>query len=131
MVSGNDVRYERVSEMFRAIRTIESYTSYDGVDGEIERGGFHCYDDSLDAGNSPLTIQAGDILGVCVFDPDGILFRFHAYQLDVVGGANGQSVLQMSATGCTLEAIPSSIPAGQLSTLSSRRVHIYANIGKK
>ncbi len=71
MGSGNRVRYERVSEMFRAIRTISLYTDADPiVDGEIARGGFNCYTDSIDVGNSPLTIQAGDIIGACIFDPE-------------------------------------------------------------
>ena len=134
MGSGNDVKYERVSEIFRALRTIERFTDVNvaRVDGEIVEDGFNCYDDSIDVGNSPLTIQAGDILGACVFDPENMRFglvQVNRLQLDIVGEASGQSLLQMDTTGCTTEAIPSNIPANQLSTQSPRKLHLYANIG--
>ena len=120
----------RVSEMFRAIRTISGFTGNPIVDGEITQG-FNCYDDSIDVGNSPLTIQTGDILGACVFDPDGdIRFVLTRLPLDVVGEASGGSLLQMSTAGCSREDIPLDIPASQFSPATSRRLHIYANIGK-
>ena len=134
MGSGNSVSYVRLSEIFRAIRTISGFTGNPIVDGEIAQGGFNCYNDSIDVGNSPLVIQAGDILGACVFDPEDdrvpivgttIMARL---PLDVVGQGGG-SLLQMSTAGCSREAIPSDIPANQLSTLNSRRLHIYADIG--
>ena len=130
MGSGDNVRYEKVSEMFRAVRTIQRFTSDDMVDGEIVEGGFNCYDDSIDTGNSPLTVQAGDIPGACVFDPGTDTFIVNRLQLDIVGEASGQSLLQMDTSGCSTVAIPSNIPANQLSTQSSRRLHLYANIGK-
>ena len=135
--SGSSTRYIRVSEMFRALRTIAGFTVTPGarVDGEIVEGGFNCYTDSIDVGDSPLTIQAGDMLGACIFDPNGdlvvddleILIRL---PLDVVGEASSESVLQMGTAGCSTDEIPSDIPANQLSTLNSRRLHIYANISK-
>ena len=133
MGSGSSVRYELVSEMFRAIRTISRFTGDPIVDGEIVQGGFNCYNDSIDVGNTPLTIQVGDILGACVFDPDDNRFfgtvTVARIPLDVVGEASG-SLLQMGTGGCSREDIPSDISANQLSTLNSRRLHIYANIGK-
>ena len=128
MGSGSSVHYDRVSEMFRAIRTISDFTDNSIIDGEISQGGFNCYTDSIDVGNSPLTIQAGDVLGACVFNPDNS-FGVTRLQLDVVGQGGGL-LLQMSTTGCSREAIPSDISANQLSTLTSRRLHIYTNIGK-
>ena len=133
--SGSITRYVRVSEIFRALRTVAGFTVSPGVDGEIAQGGFNCYTDSIDVGESPLTIQAGDILGACVFDPDGdivaddieLLIRL---PLDVVGEVGGESLLQMNADECSRENIPSDIPANQLSTLNSRRLYVYANIGK-
>ena len=128
MGSGDSVRYTRVSGMFSAVRTIESFVSVDPVaDGEITEGGFNCYDDAID---SPLTILAGDILGACVFDPDDIPFIVTRLPLDVVGEASGESLLQMSTTECSRTNIPSDISASQLSPINSRRLHIYANIGK-
>ena len=129
--SGNSIRYDRVSEMFRAIRTISDFTTDPIVDGEIVQGGFNCYTDSIDVGNSPLTLQAGDILGACVFDPDGdIPFILTRLPLDVVGEASGESLLQMGTSDCSRTDILSDISASQLSTINSRRLHIYANIGK-
>ena len=62
----SDNTYMRVSEMFRAIRTAASVSDPQaGTDGEINDG-FNCYNDTIDA---PLIIQAGDILGACVFTP--------------------------------------------------------------
>ena len=131
MGSGNSVRYLRVSEMFRAIRTISEFTTNPIVDGEIAQGGFNCYVDSIDVGDSPLTIQAGDILGACVFDPDGdIRFVLTRLPLDVVGEASGGSLLQMSTAGCSRTDIPPDVLTTQLSTVNSRRLYIYANIGK-
>ena len=132
MGSGSSVRYMRVSEIFRAIRTIENFVSASPiVDGEIIQGGFNCYDDSIDVGDLPLTIQAGDILGACVFNPDGdIPFILTRLPLDVVGEASGDSLLQMGTTGCSRANIPSDVSTNQLSTVNSRRLHIYANIGK-
>ena len=127
--SGSNTRYVRVSEMFSAVRTISRFTSDPVVDGEIAQGGFNCYDDVIDASVSPVTIHAGDILGTCVFDPQDILFIVTRLPLDVVGEASGGSLLQMSTAECSREYIPSDISANQLSTLTSRRLHIYANIG--
>ena len=128
MGSGDSVRYIRVSGMFSAVRTIAIFVSVDPVaDGEITEGGFNCYDDAID---SPLTIQAGDILGACVFDPDDIQLIITRLPLDVVGEANGESLLQMGTSDCSRTDILSDVPANQLSPINSRRLHIYASIGK-
>ena len=131
MGSGSSVSYVRVSEMFSAVRAVERFVTLSSVvDGEITQGGFNCYDDSIDVSNSPLVIQAGDMLGACVFDPDNIPFVTRI-PLDIVGEASGESLLQMGTSRCSTEAVPSDIPANQLSTINSRRLHIYANIGKQ
>ena len=132
---GSANRYMRVSEMFRAIRTVDNTTFLANpiVDGEIEQGGFNCYNDSIDIGNSPLTIQAGDILGSCVFDPEDDLVGVNVSRipLDVVGEINGESLLQGDTTDCSRTSIPSDILTHQLSVVNSRRLHMYANIGKQ
>ena len=136
MGSGSSVHYRCVSEMFSAVRTVERFVTLSSVvDGEITQGGFHCYEDSIDIRNLPLTVQTGDILGACVFDPEDDQFipfvgPVTRLPLDVVG-QDGGSLLQMSSAGCSREAIPSDIPANQLSTLNSRRLHIYAHIGRQ
>ena len=48
--------------------------------------------------------------------------------LDVVGQANGESLLQRGTDGCSRTNIPSDISTNLLSTVNSRRLHIYANI---
>ena len=73
--------YERVSEMFRAVRITTGFG--DGADG-LHQIGFNCYTDFIDTGDSPLTISAGDIIGACVFNPqdaDG----FDRRPLNIVG----------------------------------------------
>ena len=138
MGSGNN-KYERVSEIFRATRAISGLQGESNIDCEIVQGGFNCYDDSIDVGNSPLTIQAGDILEACVFNPNderidiplvGPMVIVVRLPLDVVGEANGESLLQMGTDGCSRTNIPSDISTNQLSTVNSRQLHIYANIGK-
>ena len=137
MGSGDSITgYMRVSEMFRAIRTVDSFTGNPIIDGAIEQGGLNCYDDAIDAGNSPLTIQAGEILGACVFDPEDDQIPFVGVTvarlpLDVIGEVGGESLQQMGTDGCSRTNIPSDISTNQLSTLNSRRLHIYANIGKQ
>ena len=139
--SGNSLRYVLVTEMFRAIRTVSRFTGDPIVDGEIEQGGFNCYSDSIDAGSSPLTIQTGDILGACVFDPEddrvnnilpvlGSRVTVARLPLNVVGEVNGESLQQMFTDGCSRTNIPDDISINQLSTVNSR-LHIHANIGKQ
>ena len=128
--TGSD-SFDRVSGIYKAIRTIPMFTGVDRVDGVIEEDGFHCYNDVLraEAGDSPFILQVGDITGACVFDPDdqpGVDRR----QLDVVGdagGGSGISLLEMGSGGCTMDALPSSVDG--LSNRNNRRVHIHANIG--
>ena len=55
--TGSNVRYIRVSDIFRAARTNLYILSSSEVDGEILEGGFHCYTDSLDEEDSPGTIR--------------------------------------------------------------------------
>ena len=116
---------------FRAIRSVASVTIYPRVDGEIARGGSNCYNDAIDAGESPLTVQTGDILGACVFNPEDMQLVANRFPLDVVGEASGESLLQMGTAGCSRDNISSVISANdhELITLNSR-LHIYANIGK-
>ena len=132
MVSAEDekITYVRVSEIFRAIKSVSGGTSFPGVDGEITQGGFNCYTDAIDAGESPLTVQAGDILGACVFTPEDMQSVVNRFPLHVVGEASGETLLQMVTAGCSRDSIPSDISSSDLSTLNTKRLHIHANIGK-
>ena len=129
--SDSSEHYEKISSMFRAVRAtglLAAINSSGKIDGSIQQGGFNCYDDFIDAGASPLAVQAGDVLGACVFDPVDSE-NYDRRQLDIVGEVEGESLLGMSSSGCTTDTLLSSIPISQLSVVSSRRLHIYANIG--
>ena len=128
MGSGADEHYEQVSQLFSAIRATNNLVRIDtnGIaDGVIQQQGFNCYDDSI---TMPLTVQAGDVLGACIFNPmNG--FGFSRRQLDIAGQVSGESLLGMGTDGCSTTALPTSIKTSQLSTVESRRLHLYANIG--
>ena len=98
------------------------------MDGPIQRGGFRCYTDSIDADASPVRVQAGDILGACIFNPVNERFLTRS-QLDIVGERSGSSLLATTTDGCSMDTLPSNIPASQLLVLNSRRLHIHANMG--
>ena len=77
------------------------------VDGQIQQSDFNCYDDYLD---TTLTVQGGDIVGACIFrPPDG--FGFTRRQLNIVGDVDGEILLGMDGSGCTIDVIASNISA--------------------
>ena len=128
-VSENGDHYERVSDTFTAVRSGENFLHLRTVDGEIVEGEFNCYNDTIDNGDSSLTVEAGDVLGACIFDPPN-----GRRQLDIVGEGGEESLLEMNdVVRCTNEGpnreIPLSVEKIQLSPRSSRRLHLYANIG--
>ncbi len=133
--SGEEESYERVSEVFRAVRTTLGFDDGDGTDGPNLLG-FNCYTDFIDVGDSPLMIRAGDIIGACVFDPQDA-DRFDRRQLNIVGevpAGQGESLMRDNIDiDCTIDALPSSIRQRDLRNQNNRRLHIYANIepGKK
>ena len=131
--SGSFESYERVSKVLHAIRAhsfLASYETAGHIDGEIQTGDFNCYSNSMDASTSPLMVQAGDVLGACVFDPEDIINNlFVRRQLDIVGQISGESLLGMGTSGCTIDALPTSIAANLLLPYHSRRLHLYADIG--
>ena len=130
--ASGEERYERVSGVLSAVRSTRNLINFNAdppTDGQIQNGGFMCYNDSVNTSDSSLTIQAGDIIGACVFDPqDGIWFA--RQPLDIVGRMNGESLLQVDLPdgACTMDAIPSSILRSDLQNRNDRRLHIYANI---
>ena len=128
MGSGVDERYEQVSQLFSAVkatRNLVQVYNNNVTNGVIQQLGFICYDDPITV---PLTVQAGDVLGACVFNvTDGTFFIRR--QLDVIGRVNGESLLRMDSGGCSIDALPTTIQVSQLSIVNSRRLHLYANIG--
>ena len=131
--SGEDLRYERVGDTFRAIVTTTSLGSDDPsrsiIDAIILQNGFNCFNDTNSL-NVPLSVQAGDFVGACIFDPSDVPFSLFRDQLDFVGRGGEGSLLEMdNVDGCSLDSLPSSVQAQDLSTVNNRRLHIYANIG--
>ena len=125
MGSGSNERYERVSEVFTASVGTSNIAAF--VDATVQQTGFTCFDDSTSA---PVMIQAGDIVGACVFRPTDANSFVSTRQLDIVGRTSGESLQEFSnVDGCSRTEIPSNIQTSQLSTRNSRRLHIYANIG--
>ena len=72
-------------------------------------------------------IEAGDVLGACVFNPSG----GPNHRLLIVGEASGYSLMEMNSTGCSLDAMPSNVSTSDLSNVNSRLLHVYANITSK
>ena len=133
MDSGGDVRYQRVGDTFRAIVTTTSLGSDDPsrstIDAIVQQNGFNCFNDTNSL-NLPLSVQAGDFVGACIFDPPGVPFNFFQDQLDFVGRGGEESLLEMSnVDGCSVDSLPSSVQDDDLSTVDNRRLHIYADIG--
>ena len=133
--SGGQERYERVSRIFSAVRANGIAARFvDPEDGGIQQGGFVCYNDST--GDPTVMIQAGDIIGACIFDPDEpLLLDFNRFQLDIVGrqGRLGESLLELdeSDADCSRNSIPNDILRNDLSVRNDRRLHLYANISKQ
>ena len=130
-VSSNSDSYVKVSDPLSAVVATSEFTLSESTRDQHIAEGFNCYDDALDNKDSTafLTIEEGDIIGACVLDPDN-LEKVERLQLDIVGEESGHSLMQTSADDCKkgLIAIPSAVSADQLTVLSSRKLHIYANI---
>ncbi len=87
----------------------------------------------------PVPMATGDVLGVCVFDPDDTTSGVTTYRLDIVSrAASGSEDLVRTNTdpsspvGCSATTVPSSFDGGASGTgfSSSRSLHLWANIGK-
>ena len=108
-------QYQRVSNV--------TVVSWRGSDINDLSQNFNCFNISV----NNFTIEAGDIVGGCVYDPTGTGSR----QLDIVGqNAAGYSLMQMDdESQCRKKSLPLSISSNQLgSILDSTILHVYANI---
>lgn len=87
----------------------------------------NCHNELLD---TPFTVQEGDVIGACVFNPMGKI-----RQLNIVSKITGHSHgLQLYvANSCRMGKnlnFPAIITANELSAVSSMRLHLSANISK-
>ena len=133
-----DVRYRTSFAVYRRMTDSDNgsyiYDRVSGVYSIIIKEEDLSYNSSYVCGilddDGSFTVEAGDIIGACIFDPVDSDTRVRK-QLDIVGEASGYSLLQMSdVNDCTagLNRIPSSISNSMLSVVDSRILHLYADI---
>ena len=104
MGSGNDTSYIRVASSVR--------TATRRDDQIPNSGNFWCRNQNV----NDFDIEAGDIVGACIYDPS----QNDRKQMDIVGQANGYSLMQMSVDNqCGDNLMPSTIPSSQLSSIDS------------
>ena len=74
----------------------------------------------------PVTVQAGDVIGACVFDPPDD----NTLQNDIVGEIDDSNryLMTTGTIGCGDAAVPSTV--NSLNRRDSRVLHIHADIGK-
>ena len=116
--TGGSARYQKVSNS-------ESVVSWRGSNLNALPQSFNCFSISVDS----FTIQAGDIVAACVYDPaaDGSTTK----QLDIVGqNATGYSLMRMNdESQCRRNSLPSNVLSSQLNgVLNSWILHVHANI---
>ena len=113
--TNGSVVYEKASDMFNISLTGRQVNA---------KGDFVC----TTVAAVDFDVEVGDVIGACVFDPTGSQVR----QLDIVGEADGYSLMETmdnaTASYCRLNSIPSTILSSQLSTISSRILHVHAHI---
>ena len=127
--------YRRVSGTFTAIRVTNNVNEdrQANRDGLIHTG-YNCYNDTLYLSEmegfvEAVTVEEGDILGACIVDFDDQR-SIERLQLDIVGEESGHSLMQTSTTECQLNTIPLQILISNLTSVGSRKLHLYAKIGK-
>lgn len=107
--------YDTVSSVFVAERTSSDVMT------DLGGGSFTCVDVTVNA----VPVEAGDMLGACIADPQGVTRK-----LDIIGriGSRSSRLLRAGVSGCSPNSVPSSVIPSV--TSQSRRLHLYANIGK-
>ena len=79
--------------------------------------------------DQPLPIEAGEVLGVCIFDPPGNTI----HSLNLVGsvGTDTSDLLRLRpAPDCTETSVPRSIDDSHSDHISNKAIYLYANIGR-
>lgn len=112
--NNGSIYYQRISSSFNINRS-----------GNQVRGiqDYDCH--NMNVNN--FEIEAGDVVGVCIFDPNNV--DRERRQLDVVGEARDYSLMQMNdVSGCERRTLPSRVLESQLSVINSRILHLYATI---
>ena len=114
-------------------RPVSSAITLRVTEAQVQTSSFGCSNFIL---NQPVPIEAGDVLGVCVFDPPGS----NTHSLNVVGALGGSPSGSLwrirvgsfpggvAPITCTETSVPPFVSNGD--TGSTRAVYLYANIGK-
>ena len=117
MVSGNDIDYIMVDSSLHAVEVRSDRDPLNTNDGTD----FWCFEESVNT----IRIEIGNIVGACIYQPS----RKNREQLDIVGRANGYTLMQMDGVGdCDRDSMPSSISSSQLTNGHSRILHLSDNI---
>ena len=113
-----------MSPVFVAERSTSNLVSQLGVNGDDFAGPFNC---AVYTPNVPVTVEAGDVLGACVFNPSGGDNK----QLDIVGNrlTSLGMLMKTGVNGCGMNTVPSTVTSTSLQDSSSLVLHLYANIG--
>ena len=127
----NNFDYRATFAVYRAdgidYQRVSNVTTVSWRGRDINRSqDFNCYNVSVNS----FTVQAGDIVAACIYEPIIILYRGSPRQLDLVGqGVAGHFLMQTnSANQCRENSLPSFVSYNQLSTRNSRILHLYAII---
>ena len=115
-----------MSPVFVAERSTSDLVSQLGVNGDDFAASFIC---PVYTPNVSVTVEAGDVLGACVFNPSGDDNK----QLDIVGNrlTNLGMLMKTGSSGCDINAVPSTVTSASLQDSSSLVLHLYANIGRE
>jgi hypothetical protein len=107
-----DTGYQRISNV--------AVVSWRGRNIKALSQSFNCFNSSI----NDFTIEAGDIVGGCIYDPSG-----PPRQLDTVGQTTGHSLMRMNdESECNDNSLPTNVLSSRLSNIDSRILHVYATI---
>ena len=113
--------YREVGTGYQKVTSSETTISLRGR--EMNRSqNFNCYDIIVDS----FTVQAGDFVAACIYDPNG-----GSTQLDLIGEDVDGSLKWTDwafSRQCRRNSLPSDVSNNQLETKDSRILHLYATI---
>ena len=127
---GAEDKYRLTLAVYRRMVTqykiVESSQCTFTVDFPTQSNGFTCqYLDLSMSRNGQFDIEAGDIVGACIFNPS----QGDRERMDIVSEANGYSLMRLpSNTFCGYNSIPRTISSSQLLIVNSRLLHLSATI---
>ena len=122
----NHFDYRATFAVYRAVgkdyQRVSNVTTVSWLGSDINRSqSFNCYNVSVNS----FTVQAGDIVAACIYNPSGTLPR----QLDLVSqDVAGHFLMTNNADQCRENSLSPVVSNNLLSTINSRILHLYAII---